>query len=215
MSYRGTVISVNVGRPKDLRVGGRTRTTGIFKEPQEGRVPIAGVTVGDDVQMDRKYHGGPLQAVYAYAAEDYEWWSNQLERELAPGIFGENITTQGIDITHALIGERWRVGTAVLEITDPRIPCSTLRARIGIPGFVKIFAAARRFGAYFSIVEEGWVAAGNDIVVVDRPGHDVTIERLGAALLEADLREAETIFDALGRPARRRAWIDKLQRAAS
>lgn len=215
MSDRGTVISVNVGRPKHLQVGDRTRTTGIFKQPQSGRVPIAGVTVGNDVQMDSRHHGGPYQAVYVYADEDYSWWSKELERDLPPGTFGENITTKGIDITHASIGERWRVGTAELEITDPRIPCSTLRARMGIPGFVKTFAAARRFGAYFSIVREGSVAAGDEIVVMDRPSHDVTIERLGAALFDADLREAQAIFEALGSPARRRGWIEKLQRAAS
>lgn len=214
MSDVGTVVSVNVGKPKDLQVGNRIRSTGIFKEPQQGRVPIAGVTVGSDVQMDKRYHGGPYQVVYAYASEDYEWWSGQLERELPPGIFGENITTRGLDITNALIGERWRVGTAALEITDPRVPCSTLRSRIGVPGFVKTFAAARRFGAYFSIVEEGDVAAGDPIAILERPDHDVTISRLGAALVGSDRDEAEAIFEALGRPARRVPWIEKLRRKA-
>lgn len=214
MSTRGTVVSVNVGKPKDLQVGNRTRMTGIFKEPQEGRVPIAGVTVGTDVQMDKRHHGGPYQAVYAYAVEDYEWWSRQLRRALEPGIFGENLTTQGIDITNSLIGERWQAGTAVLQITDPRLPCSTLRSRMGIPGFVKTFAAARRFGAYFEIVEEGDVAAGDEVRILERPNHDVSIARLGAALVEGDPDEAEAIFEALGRPDRRAAWIEKLRRKA-
>lgn len=207
-------MSVNVGKPKDLQVGNRTRATGIFKEPQEGRVSIAGVTVGTDVQMDKRHHGGPYQAVYAYAVEDYEWWSERLQRELQPGIFGENLTTQGIDVTNSLIGERWQVGTAVLQITDPRIPCSTLRSRMGIPGFVKTFAAARRFGAYFSIAAEGDVAAGDEVRILERPNHDVTIARLGAALIEGDPDEAEAVFEALGRPDRRAAWIDKLRRKA-
>ncbi len=214
MSIEGTVVSVNVGRPRELEIKGRRRSTGIFKEPQQGRVPIVGVTVGDDVQMDRKYHGGPFKAVYAYALEDYEWWQEQLERDLPAGIFGENLTIRGIDISRAVIGERWRVGTATVEITDPRIPCSTLQARMGIPGFVKTFANARRFGAYFSIVAEGTVAAGDRVVVLDRPDHHVTIERLGAAQLGAGAEEALAIFDALGRPERRRAWIDKVRRSA-
>lgn len=214
MSDWGTVVSVNVGRPKELEVGNRVRKTGIFKEPQQGRVPIAGVAVGDDVQVDKRYHGGPYQAVYAYAREDYEWWSTQLDRELSSGMFGENITTQGIDITNALLGERWRVGTATLEITDPRVPCSTLRSRMGIRGFVKTFAAARRFGAYFSIVEEGDVAAGDDVVVLERPDHDVTIARMGAVMFDKDREQAEAIVEALGGDARRVAWLEKLRRKA-
>lgn len=205
---------MNVGRPKELPVGSRMRTTGIFKEPQGGPVPVAGVTVGDDVQVDTKHHGGPFKAVYAYALEDYEWWRRELERDLPAGIFGENLTTRGIDISSALIGERWRVGTATLEIADPRIPCSTLRARMGIPGFVKTFGRARRFGAYFSIVEEGSVGAGDEITLLERPAHDVTIERLGVAQLGAAPEETRAIYDALGRPERRRSWAEKPQRPA-
>lgn len=215
MSTSGTVVSVNVGRPKDVRIGSRTRTTGIFKEPQQGRVRIAGVTVGDDVQVDKKHHGGVYQAVYAYASEDYRWWSEELGRELDPGTFGENLTTEGIDVTNAAIGERWRAGTALLEVTDPRIPCSTLRARMGIPGFVKRFAAARRFGAYLMIVEEGEVGAGDRLEIVDRPDHGVTIAALGAAYFEDDLDEAERIFRALGEPDRRRDWIEGLRGSVS
>ena len=211
MSTSGTVVSVNVGRPKEVRIGSRTRTTGIFKEPQQGRVRIAGVTVGDDVQVDKKHHGGVYQAVYAYASEDYRWWSEELERDLTPGTFGENLTTEGIDVTNAAIGERWSAGTALLEVTDPRIPCSTLRARMDIPGFVKRFAAARRFGAYLMIVEEGDVGAGDRLEVVDRPDHGVTIASLGAAYFDDDLPEAERIFRALGEPDRRRDWIEGLR----
>ena len=212
---QGRLLSVNVGRPRGVQMGSRTRTTGIFKEPQSGRIRVAGVTVGDDVQVDKKHHGGPLQAVYAYAIEDYAWWSDRLDRMLEPGTFGDNLTTEGIDVTHALVGERWKIGTCQIEVTDPRIPCSTLRARMGIPGFVKTFAAARRFGAYFSIVQEGDVAAGDEIEIVERPRHEVTIERLGAALFHKDLEEAEVLFAALGAPERRRPWIESLREKAS
>ncbi len=207
----GRLVSVNVGRAQALQMGKRSRVTGIFKEPQHGPVRVAGITVGDDVQVDKKHHGGPYQAVYAYAAEDYTWWSEELGQELAPGTFGENLTTEAMDVTNALIGERWKVGTCVLEVTDPRIPCSTLRARMGIPGFVKRFAASRRFGAYFMIVEEGDVGAGDAIEVTSRPDHGVTIARLGAAYFDQDLPEAEAIFEALGHPDRRRGWIEHLR----
>ena len=211
----GRVVSVNVGKPRPVQMGKRTRTTGIFKEPQPGLVRVAGVTVGDDVQVDKKHHGGPTQAVYAYAAEDYEWWEAELEAELAPGTFGENLTTRGMDVTNALIGEVWAINEVAIQVTDPRIPCSTLRARMGIPGFVKRFAASRRFGAYFRIVREGELGAGDAIEVVERPDHGVTIARLGAAYFDKDLTEAEAIFEALGRPEERLGWVNDLRAKAA
>lgn len=210
----GRVVSVNIGKPRSVQMGKRTRTTGIFKEPQPGRVRVAGVTVGDDVQVDKKHHGGPMQAVYAYAAEDYEWWEGELEAELAPGTFGENLTTLGMDVTNALIGEVWAINDVAIQVTDPRTPCSTLRARMGIPGFVKRFAASRRFGAYFGIVQEGELGAGDSIEIVDRPGHGVTIARLGAAYFDKDIAEAEAIFEALGRPEDRLTWLDDIRSKA-
>ncbi len=120
-----------------------------------------------------------------------------------------------MDVTNAVIGECWKVGTCVLEVTDPRIPCSTLRARMGIPGFVRRFAESRRFGAYFMIVEEGDVRAGDAIEVTSRPDHGVTIARVGAAYFDQDLDQAEVLFAVLGAPERRRAWIESLRSKAS
>ena len=210
----GRVVSVNIGKPRPVQMGKRTRTTGIFKEPQTGRVRVAGVTVGDDVQVDKKHHGGPRQAVYAYAVEDYEWWEGELAIELAPGTFGENLTTAGMDVTNAVLGELWAINDAVIQVTDPRIPCSTLRARMGIPGFVKRFAASRRFGAYFRILAEGELGEGDEIKIVERPDHGVTIARLGAAYYNKDLIEAEAIFEALGQPEDRKRWIAEVRKAA-
>jgi MOSC domain-containing protein YiiM len=211
----GRLVSVNIGKPRPVQMAKRTRTTGIFKEPQAGRVRVAGVTVGNDVQVDKKYHGGPYQAVYAYAAEDYAWWSQELGQELAPATFGENLTTERIDVTNAAVGERWKVGTCTIEVTGPRIPCSTLRARMGIPGFVKRFAASRRFGAYFSIVEEGDVGAGDLVEITRRPDHGVTVARFGAAMFDRDTAEAERIFAALGSPRRLESWIKSLRSKSS
>ena len=209
MNAKGLVVSVNVGRPTDLTIKGRTRKTGIFKEPQRGRIPIRGVTVGEDVQLEKKHHGGTYKAVYAYAAEDYSWWSGELGIELAPGTFGENITTRGLDLTGALIGERWRVGTAVIEVSDPRLPCSTLAARMrqmAIKSFAKRFAAARRFGPYFLIVEEGDVAAGDGIEVIHRPDHDVTHTEIADLCYSKDLRRAEEVASAFPREEQRAEW---------
>src|SRR5919205_1072755 len=117
------VISVNVGTPREVDTGRRIVRTAIWKHPVEGRVPVRGVNLAGDDQADRSVHGGPDKAVYAYAAEDTEWWERELGRQLGPGTFGENLTVRGLDVTGALIGERWRIGTALLEVTAPRIPC--------------------------------------------------------------------------------------------
>ena len=211
MSTVGQVVSVNVGKPTDLVIKGRERKTGIFKEPQAGRVPIRGVTVGDDVQMDKENHGGTYQAVYAYSMEDYRWWSDQLGVELGAGTFGENITTEGLDLTGALIGERWKLGTAVIEVSEPRIPCSTLAARmrlLEVKSFAKRFAQARRFGPYFLIVEEGEVAAGDPIEVIHRPDHGITHTDIADLALRMDLRRAEEVVAAFPRPEQRERWLE-------
>jgi MOSC domain-containing protein YiiM len=201
------IVSVNVGAPRELVIKGRRKSTGIFKEAVGGRVRIAGVAVGSDVQMDKKHHGGPFKAAYVYAIEDYEWWSRELDRGLAPGTFGDNVTTSGLDVTNALIGERWRVGSALLEVTDPRIPCSTLSTRMGIRGFVKRFAAAKRFGAYTRIVEEGDVAAGDPLEVEYRPEHGVTIVDVARVHYSGDQEEAEEIYRATGFPEHYADWV--------
>lgn len=178
------IESVNRGRPTLLMLGGRPRKTGIDKVPVEGPVALRDDAVDGDLVVDTAVHGGYDRAVYAYAAEDYAWWSDQLGRGLGPGEFGENLTTAGIAIADARIGERWRIGTALLEVSEPRQPCSTLGAKIGDQRFVKRFAKALRHGAYLRIVAPGEVAAGDPIEVVDRPDHDVTIGLLGRVLFE-------------------------------
>ena len=149
--------------------------TGIWKFPVEGRVPVRGVNVDGDVQADLRVHGGEFQALYAYAREDYAWWSEELGRELEPGTFGENLTVEGLDLTAALVGERWRVGTALVEVSLPRIPCFKLGQKMKEPRFLKRFAQARRPGTYLRILEEGELGAGDAIEVLGRPGHEVTI----------------------------------------
>jgi MOSC domain-containing protein YiiM len=168
------VVSVNVGRPTPLATGSRVIESAIVKAPVEGPVAVRGVNLEGDDQADRSVHGGPDQAVYAYASEDIAFWSDVTGLDLGPGAFGENLTTAGIDVSGVRIGERWRIGTVELRVTGPRIPCFKLEARIGVRGFQKQFLHAGRPGAYFAIAEEGELRAGDAVEVVHRPEHDVT-----------------------------------------
>ncbi len=167
----GRVASVNVGRPREIRVGDRIVRTSIWKESVAGRIAVRGVNVDGDDQSDRRVHGGDGKAVYAYAAEDLDWWGERLGQPLAAGTFGENLTTRGVDVTGARVGERWQVGTAVLEVTQPRLPCFKLEARMDRPGFIGEFIDGGRPGAYLRIVEEGEVGAGDTVTVLSRPDH--------------------------------------------
>lgn len=170
-----SVTSVNVGGIRTVTLGGRLVHTAIWKSPVAGRVVVRGVNVAGDRQADRSVHGGPDKAVYAYAAEDLASWSAELGWSVEPGGFGENLTTTGVRLAEAVIGERWAVGTTVLQVTQPRIPCFKLGIRMGDPHFPARFASAGRPGAYLRIVSEGEISAGDGIRVVMRPDHDVTI----------------------------------------
>jgi MOSC domain-containing protein YiiM len=169
------VISVNVGAIRELEWRGQTVRTGIWKHAVDGPVPLRGVNfVGDD-QADRNVHGGADKAVYAYSIEDYDFWAKQETFEVGPSVFGENLTVQGLDLTSALVGDRWRVGTALLEVAQPRLPCFKLGIRVRDPRFLKRFQLAIRPGAYLRIIEEGAIQAGDRIDVVERPAHTVTM----------------------------------------
>jgi len=131
MSGAARVVSVNVGRPRTVEWHGREVRSAIWKEPVAGRLRVEGVLVEGDAQADLRVHGGPTKSVYAYAVEDYRWWSEQVGEELGPGTFGDNLTIEGIDPVRTVIGERWAIGTAVLRVTEPRIPCFKLGIRMG------------------------------------------------------------------------------------
>jgi MOSC domain-containing protein YiiM len=177
------LVSVNVGRPRPVDTGGRTVVTAIWKAPVDGRVAVRGVNVDGDDQADRSVHGGPDKAVYAYAIEETRAWESELGRELGPGAFGENLTVAGVDVSGALVGERWRIGTVLLEVVQPRFPCFKLGLRMGDPKFVKRFGQASRPGAYLRIVEEGELGAGDAVEVVSRPDHAVTMRLVSDAIL--------------------------------
>lgn len=169
------VISVSRGQEADLLIGGRPSRSAIDKRPASGRVEVGPLGLDGDTVADKVSHGGLEQAVYAYAREDLDFWTEQLGRELRNGMFGENLTTAGIDVSSALIGETWRVGSVVLQVTGPRIPCDTFKSWMDEPRWVKRFAAAGLPGAYLRVLTPGSVAAGDDLVVLSRPDVAVTV----------------------------------------
>lgn len=176
------IRSVNVGAPRE-GIGSKGRTTGIDKRPTsrvEVRDPgprqggLGSGVVGDEV-CARRHHGGSRQAVYAVAREELDHWGRELGRTLTDGTFGENLTTEGLDVDGALVGERWRVGEVVLEVAGPRVPCANFAAWMGEKGWVRRFVARGRPGAYLAVVEPGWVEPGQPVHVVARPEHDITV----------------------------------------
>jgi MOSC domain-containing protein YiiM len=179
-----TVISVNLAVPRPSPAAS-VGVTGIDKQPAAGPVQVRAPgpkgtglgsgLVGDRV-FDAAHHGGDDQAVYAYAREDLDAWEAELGRTLPSGVFGENLTTSGLDVTGALIGERWRVGhQVVLEVADPRIPCRTFAEWMAEQGWVKRFTVRAVPGAYLRVVVPGEIRAGDPVVVISRPEHDVTV----------------------------------------
>jgi MOSC domain-containing protein YiiM len=180
---RGRLISVNVGTPKRIDTGRRIVETAIWKDPVEGRVKVRGVNLDGDRQADLTVHGGPNKAVYAYAIEEVRLWEEELGRPLGPGFFGENLTTEGVDVSGAVLGERWRIGTTLLEVVQPRLPCFKLALKMEDPTFVRRFAEASRPGAYLKIIEEGELGTGDAIEVSGRPDHGVDVRLVADAFM--------------------------------
>jgi MOSC domain-containing protein YiiM len=179
------IVSVNVGTPQPLSSRrGRTLYSAIVKHPVDGPVRVEGVNIVGDDQADRSVHGGPDKAVYAYAREDADWWEDVLGIDIPNAMFGENLTVAGLDVSGALIGERWRMGTVELEVCQPRLPCSKLGLRFGDLTLVKKFGQASRPGAYLRIAAEGVLAAGDEITIISRPSHGVTISVVSDAVLK-------------------------------
>jgi len=154
---------------------GALQKTGIFKIPVSTPVRVGSEGISEDVICDRKNHGGPDQALYVYGTPDYEWWATRLGRTPGPGTFGENLTIEGLESAHCRIGDRLFVGTAILQITSPRIPCNTLATRMGDPSFVKRFRQAERPGIYCRVIQEGLIHTGEPVRLEPFPGATVSI----------------------------------------
>lgn len=197
------VLSLNVGAPEPNAAKG-TLPTGIHKRPvAEATVRAPGPKHGGmgsglegDFVGDQRHHGGDYQAVYAFAREQLDWWQGRLGRELPDGAFGENLTTLGLHVDDAVVGERWAVGEqVVLEVCGPRIPCATFQARMGERGWVRRFTEVGRTGAYLSVVTPGTVRQGDPVAVVHRPGHGITVPMTFRAFT-GDLEVAEQVLAA-------------------
>ena len=193
------VVSVNVGTPVVAAWAG-IGATAIRKRAVDGPVAVRTLGLDGDQVADTKHHGGVFQAVYAFAEEDLARWAERLGSSLAPGMFGENLTTTGLEVNAAVLGERWRIGTSVVSPVDVRIPCNDFKSWIGLHdldnrAWVRRFTEDARPGPYLRVLEEGHLQAGNEIVVEDRPEHGVTVATMFRQMsMSTWLREAEAEF---------------------
>ena len=178
----GRVRSINIAATSQAQSwSGSGNRTGINKQSVQGLIHFGPEGVVGDTVVDRKHHGGYDKAVYAYAYEDALWWAEKIGRDMPAGSFGENLTTEGIDVTHAVIGERWQIGDLLLEVAEPRIPCSVFSGFWDRPTLIKEFTEANRSGAYLRIIDEAMIEKGNAISVASRPTHGITIADVFAA----------------------------------
>ena len=172
------IASINIGQPEPIP--GKSAKTGIFKRPIDGEITITREGLEGDAILNRKHHGGRDQAVYLYFKDDYEWWSRELEAEIGPGVFGENLTIAGIEGRKMAIGDRLIIDEVVLEVTSHRTPCMVFAARMGDPGFAKRFHKAGRPGAYCRVIKEGAFHAGEPVRHEPYTGERITVAEMMA-----------------------------------
>ena len=169
------VLSLNIGQPREVETPRGIVLTSIFKDPVSGRLAVRGNNLAGDKQSDLRVHGGPNKAIYAYASEHYPYWTRELRRALTPGSFGENLTTEGILESDVWIGDRYRIGSALLRVTQPRKPCHKLALRFDLPAMVKLFWQSGTSGFYFALVEDGEMGAGDEIDLLERDKAGVSV----------------------------------------
>lgn len=184
------LVSINVALPRIINWRGKDEPTAIFKQPLTGPVMVRRENIDGDRQGDLTVHGGPEQAVYAYSVEDYAYWRTVLDRELAWGTFGENLTIAGISDQWVQVGDRFRVGTAELRVTRPRVPCFKLANKVGRPDMIKLFQESGRTGFYFAVEQEGEIAPGDTLQLVKRAEQSMTIREISALARDPDDVEA-------------------------
>ncbi len=186
------LLSINVSQPKAVAINGRSYQTGIYKKHRMGRVLLSRLGLDGDGQADRKNHGGPHQAVYCYPQEHYGYWASQLARtDFHYGAFGENLTLLGLLETTVCIGDVFRIGDAVIQVSQPRVPCYKLADKLGVPGFEKTFLHANRCGFYARVLEEGVLEAGDPIQRLEKDPVGMTVAEVNAArYLDKGDREA-------------------------
>jgi MOSC domain-containing protein YiiM len=202
------LISVNVGLPREVEWKGRTVKTAIFKEPVEGRLQLKKHNLEGDRQADLKVHGGREKAVYAYPVEHYTYWRQEFpEMDLPPGMFGENFTIEGLLETRVNIGDRFKIGSASLVVTQPRMPCYKLGLKFGRDDIIKRFLESRRSGFYLAVIEEGEVGAGDNLELIARDENNVTVEDI-VRLYAHDKDDLESLKRAMRVEALPEMWRD-------
>ena len=201
------LISVNLGQERTLQRKGRMEQTGIFKFPTNEAVKITKLGLEGDVIVSKKDHGGPDQAVYVYGAADYEWWSKELGREIAPGTFGENLTISELESAHFNVGDYLHLGEVTLQVSAPRIPCGTFAARMDDSQWVKRFRHAERPGLYCRVIREGFVKTGEIVSMENYTGETISILQMFRDYYERDKSE-ETLRRHLNAPIAIRARRD-------
>ena len=206
-----TLISVNTGLPRDVIWHGKSVTTGIFKQPVEGRVALTRLNLDGDRQADLSVHGGEYKAVYCYPIEHYDYWKKELPgRELTLGVFGENFTTAGLTEDSVHLGDRFAVGSAQVVVTQPRLPCYKLGVRFQSDDMVKRFLASGRTGFYVAVSQEGDVGAGDDITVLSREANAVPVSEVTRLYVAKSYRpdEVASVRRALQVAALTESWKD-------
>jgi MOSC domain-containing protein YiiM len=205
-----TLISVNVGQAQAIVDGGKSGSTGIFKNPTTAPVAVTTLGLDGDHIADTKHHGGVDQAVYVYSREDYDWWMTELQTDFIPGTFGDNLTIANFPTQGLFIGDRLIFKQVVLEITAPRIPCSTLAARMNDSGFVKRFHAAKRPGVYCRVIQIGHIQVGEDIIYQQHQGERVSVLEIMMDFLE-QTDDIATLERYLAAPVaiRERDWLQQ------
>lgn len=212
------VISVNVGLPREVAANGGTVNTGIFKEAVWGTIRVGRLNLVGDGQADLSVHGGAYKAIYAYPSEHYDYWRRELvEDDLPWGMFGENLTTDGLHETAAYIGDRYRVGTAELIVTQPRVPCYKLGIRFGRPEMIKRFLHSGRSGFYFAVAEEGEVKAGDSIEMINREASSLSISEMNR-LYASEKNDREMLLRAVHIKGLSESWrgyfLEQLERTS-
>jgi MOSC domain-containing protein YiiM len=200
------IISLNVGLPRLVIWNGQTVSTGIFKSPVEGRVEMRWLNLDGDRQSDLSVHGGPDKAVYAYPSEHYGYWRAELpEMDLPWGMFGENLTTEGLNEETVYIGDRFRIGEAELTVTQPRMPCYKLGIRFKRADILRRFLASGRTGFYFSVQREGEIGAGDQLELIERSAHKVKVSDI-TRLYAKDRADTELMRRAIEVEALPESW---------
>jgi MOSC domain-containing protein YiiM len=182
---RGRILSVYVSRIKEVKFSGRTVTTGIFKEPVQQKLLLRKLNLDGDEQADLTVHGGPEKALYTYPSEHYSWWKEQMpDMKFPHGIFGENLTTEGLLESETYIGDEFQAGSAIIRVTQPRLPCYKLGIRFGRADIIKRFMQSARSGLYFAVVKEGTLGPGDDIRYLRSDDYQIKVSDVAKLFIE-------------------------------